>query len=308
MSDYVYFLDQLRDTRAKIAKLEAVLKANPSDFATELNLRSLLKMEENLNGELKRASAAEQIEVCDYRLLLEGVRARYSAKAVAESISAFQDLFTTVFHALRSGPKARARPSGSSTEASKLDFGYVYSGSLSVVFTIPNEQMLFEAELDEAINSTFDIIKLENPNEVLETSHNLGLATVKKLYDWNMTNYTNGFSADVTWRRGEKTKASAYVPYLQSAHLSNIIAMTSEERKDVIRESGVLVGIDIIFRNFHFVVPNGPSYQGKLHSEFNVSYLIEVERTYEAVIEAAHRLNFATEQQQTTYKLLSLIR
>lgn len=306
MSDYVYFLDKLRETEGRIARMEAKLSEDPSDFGLEIGLRSLLAMQERLRFELAESAAQNQVEICDYRLLLDKLQSRYSAKAVALSIGAFQELFTMVYHVIQYGKRSRGRVGEETVGESTLDFGYVYTGSLGVVFTVPNENMLFEARLDEAIEQTFGIMKLESPEQVLDVARRLGLAPIRKLYDWSMANYRSGFATDITWRRGQTVKRAAYVSRADAAHMGTIISRSSSENIETLKVSGVLVGFDMNYRTFHFAVPDGETFQGRLGRTFATSPTVEVGGRFAATIQATHTVSFATDEERTSYTLMGL--
>ena len=87
------------------------------------------------------------------------------------------------------------------------------------------------------------------------------------------------------------------------ANLRAPIALTSDETEVPIEARGTLVGGDITSRTFHFVVPYGPDYRGKLSPKFLDDVSLELGREYTANITSYVKTIYARNEEQVRFEL-----
>ena len=180
MSVLLDIRDKLRDTHAAVVRMESELSANRDDEGLSLMLESLIQRQESLEAAFLEAACREQIEVCSYQLIREQNQTLPIA-ALARP-GTFQTWLTTVFDAIKSGPKEKARPSIEMVQQTTLDFGYVFAGSLGIVFTVPNERLLFgESDLDLAVDAMFKMVHSRKREELVEFAHRFGMSAIGNL-------------------------------------------------------------------------------------------------------------------------------
>jgi hypothetical protein len=302
MSDYVSILEKTRQAFAAVARLEQALLRLPGDPALEMNFRSRKRLAERYQDELFQAAQIEHIDICQYRLI-PNTRERYPISNVSKALENFQDLFALVYAALEEGAKDTAHLSRAMRFQTELEFGYSYPGSLGIVLMIPSERDFFSTKFDVSIQAIEQLLTISNTDEVLDLARKLGRAIVNKAYSWSVDNYGADFSVDLVWRKSDGTLSGRHIDRLQMAKLADIIGVTSEETKTPFVERGVLVGIDLPTRWFHFVVPDGDSFKGVLGPDFPTVGTIEVNRRYQAYLVERAITQFATEHTQRRYEL-----
>jgi hypothetical protein len=115
-----HLIQQLKDTDNVLSQASSVLAKNQTDEIAKINLDSIKKRRNDIESRLSSVLRITQTDLVQYHI--ERSTDRYPALSIANTISGFQELFTSVFDALRNTPKQRYRPSAESTELSTLDF------------------------------------------------------------------------------------------------------------------------------------------------------------------------------------------
>lgn len=141
---------------------------------------------------------------------------------------------------------------------------------------------------------------------MLDVSRRLGRAIVNKVYTWPSTNYNADFGVDIFWRKSNGRFAGRSIDKTQMAKLSDAIGMTSEETVSSFRATGILVGVDVPTRWFHFVVPDGDSFKGTFGPDIPMVGTIEVNRRCRADFVERTIRQLATDQVSKRYELIRL--
>jgi hypothetical protein len=141
---------------------------------------------------------------------------------------------------------------------------------------------------------------------VLGFARQLGNSVIKRAYYWSLENYRGDFSVDLTWRQSDGAQKGGLIDRVQIAKIVDLIGLSSEKTTDTLFLNGILVGIDIKTRWFHFVVPDGDSFKGPLGPEFPTIGTIEVGKRYRAQIFVKSTLKFATETEEKKFSLLAI--
>src|SRR5215469_10964227 len=124
---------KLQDTNAAIAELERAVLRDPASMSLAANLRSLQKRHAMLEESFVSLANDLELDVCKYRLFPEA--GRPTIAALSHAWADFQNLFSVVYDAIKSGPKTRARVSAETTSETSFGFAYAYSGSVGIVLT-----------------------------------------------------------------------------------------------------------------------------------------------------------------------------
>lgn len=278
---------------------------NPQDAAFEINLRAKQRLAERFQEELFSIASDQHIDVCRYRLI-PNTEEVYDLIPVARSLERFQELFSLTYDALSRRPRPGARIGAVLAGETALEFGYSYSGSLGIVLVAKGSRGLFFGKFDSAIETINDVLRVNSRTEILEFARTLGTSVIKRAYDWSLENFKGDFSVDLTWRQSSGRYVGGVIDRSQIARNVDLIGLTSEEEISTIEVLGILVGIDIKTRSFHFVVPDGESYRGQLGPEFPTVGTIEVGQRYRAQIAVRTTTRFATDSEERRFTLLSL--
>jgi hypothetical protein len=179
-----------------------------------------------------------------FRYALDRGEGEFSLNALTDSLRSFQSWLTAVFDAIRSNrPKARARVSAENTVLSTLDFGYSYAGSVGFVFTMPRERILIgERELDRAIAKIFEMIRVGDPEQLAQFARDMGLASVKKMYDWAHVHSQYAIGANIKWQRADDILGDVTFQPEEATRLESMIENTSPETIEIIPLIGLLEG------------------------------------------------------------------
>jgi hypothetical protein len=173
MSDIDSVLERLRRVYAAIAEVEAVVANSPGDQFVLVNLRSLKRDAEDLEEQLDDECKYAQKEICRYRIIPD-VAHNYSLSAVSKSLLDFQELFSQIYGALKTGTRRRARISTEVAAETKFNFAFTFPGSFGIALTIDTEADLFTNKFDEAVRAIIDIVRLDNKDDVRNFAKTLG--------------------------------------------------------------------------------------------------------------------------------------
>lgn len=297
--------DKLRDTHAAMARLKDAVIADPEDQGLDLMLQSLERRQEDLETAFRQAANAEQVEVCSYRLIQE--HDSLPVAALGDTLKNFQVWLTTIFDAIRSGPKQRARVAADIVQQSTLDFAYAFSGSSGFVFTVPNERLLIgDSDLDRTISAMFAMMRAKEQKQLVEFAHVLGVSAIRRMYDWASTQNQYGVSTDIKWRRQEDVRNEILIQALEAANLCDLINATSDAEGEEITVVGELVGGDLVTLAFHLRFPEAEDMKGRISPKFSYAGVLALRRTYKATVFKTTTVHFATDSETIAYELLNL--
>jgi hypothetical protein len=305
MSDYASILEKTRQAYAAVSRLERAMVQAPNDAAIEMNFRSRKRMAERYQEELFIAAQEYHIDICQYKLKPQ-TENRFPLLGVSQSLETFQELFPLIYAALTEGAKNTAHLSMPMRIQTELEFGYSYSGSLGVVLFVPSSRDFFSTKFDQTIATIENLVTVSNTDEVLNLSKKLGRAIVNKAYGWSFGNYNADFSVDINWRKSNGHFAGRAIERTQLARIADVIGMTSEETINPFEATGILVGVDVPTRWFHFVVPDGDSFKGTFGPDISMVGTIEVNRRYRGRFLERIVRHLATDRAQRRYELLEL--
>jgi hypothetical protein len=307
VSNLFNLVELIRDTQAEIARAEQAIAEHGASLALELSTSSLRYRLEELEQQFADATAAEEIDVCSYRLI-PGDPARYPIAAIGKAFTQFQTLITVLYDAIKKDqPRKRAAVSAESVFETMLDFAYSYSGSLGFVFSVPNDRMLVgESLLDMAMGAFMDLPRVESTESVSAFAKKYGTAPVRLAFLWAQAHLGAGLSVDVQWRRKNEVRRHMLLQVPELQRFVNLVASTGETQQESLRVYGELVGVDVLTRTFHFVVDSKTDIRGPLHQSFKAPEPLVVRSYYTATIVLETRLQYATGEEDKKYFLISL--
>src|SRR6266568_9250112 len=263
MAELAEIIAQIEQTEEALVRTEREMRSSPEDRSLRLILASLEKRQGDLSIQFEHATAAHGLDVCTYRLF-DRFDQRPHVRSFANALRDFQDLITTVYDAIKNGPKERARVGVESVAATSFGFGYTFTGSLGFVLTLPNEQLLFDSMLDDAVETVFKLTESASSAEVAEFAKRLGRAPVHIAYQWASHHAEAGLGADIRWTRASREKRAVFLQPPDNAKLQSAIEATSDMREETFTWVGVLLGGDVKTGAFHMSFEGGEDIRGKM--------------------------------------------
>ena len=202
--------EKLLDTKAFVSRLEQRLAKYPDSEQLLGNLRSAQKRQRTLEQAFATEANKIEVDVCSYRLFTEG--GAPSIAALSKALGCFQTLFSLVYDALKNGPKKRSRLSKEIVSETSLGFGYVFSGSVGMVMTLPKERLLSnETRFDESMNLIFQMAKAASADDMAAFVAQIGRPPVKAIYDWAKVHEDHDLGADIEWIRQEQVRNKLFI-------------------------------------------------------------------------------------------------
>lgn len=310
MPELLEIAEKLQDTHAAVAQLEQTIavKGDPPPSVLMM-LRSLKKRQESLEAQFADAAGTEHLDVCRYELFPQ-MSARPTLTALSKTLLGFQGLFTQVYDAVSRHVQRTTSKIGAEVAAeTAFSFAYTFSGSLGVVFTIPNERLLVgETSLDEAMQKVFDMAKAQTPEQIAEHVRDVGVAPVRALYQWVSDQLLTGVTSHVEWRRQEEVRSELRIQSPELERTRRAIEATSAQRARTYDVIGELRGWDIDTRTFHLQTETD-EIRGRLSDEVAERYskqTVQLPKMYTARIHTVTIISLAYEKESTTHQLLSL--
>lgn len=268
MSDIQTVFDRINDIEATLAQ------ASEADgvltFADKLANESLKQRRDELVALTKELTARQLIDVCDYRIIPEHGN-QHRAKAVAATLDTFQDMVTAFFASIREGrPRHKANFTADIVNASSLNVGYAYAGSLGFVLYVPSDQLqVGGTDLDKALASAFSLAEQRTPEGVRAVADEFGRAAVRTFYSWAQSQVEYGLAAEIKWERGDEIKSNLLIQTSELEAVISVIDKSSEEKNDTVELPGMLVAIDVTRQSFKMSFPDADDITGRLDSNFN---------------------------------------
>ncbi len=306
MSELLEIRNLIQETSATLEQVVRAIAREPQDWSLAMTAESLRQRHADLEKTFAALAHVNQLDVCNYRLIPAGDS--NSIASITAALGSFQNLVTTVFDAIKNGPKLRARPSAEVVAGSTLDFGYAYAGSLGFVLTMPNERLLIgETELDRAVRVIFEMAKAEDPKQLAAHVAAVGVAGIRRLYSWSNAHAEYGLSADIRWQRQEDERARVLVQTEELVRLREIIDQASEETAEAHTIIGELTGLDVSAGNsFRISVPGAEDITGKIAEAFNRARTYEIHGRYSASLIKRSKIFYSTEREEEWWELTEL--
>ena len=289
-----------------MASMEDALAERPDDDGLAGMMGSLVRRRQSLEEAFLEEANAAQIDVCSYRLIKDA-DLPLSIAALADSMKSFQGWLSTVFDALKNGPKQTSKVSAEIAQQTALEFAYSYPGSLGFVFSIHNDRLLVgESDLDRSIDVMFQMVRASSSDDLAKFSRAYGVAPIRRMYDWANTHARHMVTADIRWRRKDQVRNEAVVQSAEVGHLCDIINKTSDVTEEPLVIVGTLVGGDTAEKEFHLTFAEGEDIRGTISLEFRLDGELTLDRPYRATITKRAIVHYATEVEDISYELKGL--
>lgn len=297
--------EKLRDTQAAIAHLESAIAEAGNSFALELMAGSLRKRRDVLEEQFLASTNEVGVDVCSYRLFGDGERPKVAG--VASALLDFQTLFSVTVDAMKNGPKQTSKVAAEIISQTAFDFAYSFSGSVGIVFSVPNNRLLFgDADLDAGINVLFEMFKARTAADLSAFARHLGPAPIRLLYRWVSDHLAWGLGAEIEWRRGHEVRSTVLAQLPDFRRLRAELDAAGEERTEEIRLIGELVGADTHRKSFHMLFPGGGEVRGSFSDAIREDQTVELPHRYLATIRVTRQLKYSTDREEESYFLLRL--
>lgn len=307
MSDYASAAERARRAFAALSRIEDAISRAPHERSLLINHASKLKYARQMQEQLERVAAVRHVELCNYRIM-PMMNGRYLLPAVSKSLLNYQYVFSQVHDALTNGPKSKAQIGREAWQASQMELGYTYSGSLGVVLMAPSERSFFDGNLDQSIDAVYQVLAIDDEHDVRDVAKVLGEAVIKRVHDWTQANVEGGFDLDIRWSRSDGRQLGRVVEREEMAKIVGLIARTSDEKISDGTFDGLLVGVDLKAGSFHFVVPGGEDLRGGLSGQFDHGGSVEVGLRYRATVRTYSKVTYSTGREERRLELLNLER
>lgn len=305
MSELFQVQQNLSDTSAAIQTIETAIAQDPESPSLLLSAISLRKRFESLEKQFLSLAKRAGKNVCSYRLFQE--EESPSVGPMSESVGGFQKLFSSTFHAIKSGPKARAGCSAENANLSAFGLGYSFSGSIGLVLTLENENLLFgKTEIDLAVRTVFRLANADSPEEIRLISRELGHGPVRAFHSWVRSNASRGLGVDMDWRRGESILSEVFIQTSRFQDLERILEEASEETTEEISVEGTLIAVSIARKTFHMSVEGAEDVSGRFEDAIDSSHSAQVPARYRALLTKRTRTIYSMEDDVVEYFLRKL--
>jgi hypothetical protein len=306
MSEIEGLTRRIQDTNEAIARLERSMVDRPELPSLLTNMSSLRKLYANLEAEFRQAADSLGVDVCRYRLFVDGEEP--TLPGIASALNDFQTMFSLVYAAITDGPKATGHLGAEAAKDTTFGFSYSFSGSTGVVLTLPNQRLLFDevsTALDKAMAEVFTMAKASTPDHVRDFARRLGAAPVRALYRWANDHVRSRLGAEIAWQRSERVRASVFVQQPELERLRDAIVVTSDKVVTTLVTAGELVGADIPARTFHLKVGN-LDMKGRFVDAISEQHSVTLPKPYKATVQVTTQINYSTEREYADYVLLRL--
>ncbi len=297
---------QLQDTNATLARLEPAIAEHPEVLSLHATVESLRSKQASLERAFLNAASELGQDVCSYRLITDGSRPTLAALSTA--LKDFQNLFSIVYEAIKNGPKQRATFGEHTAEVTSLCFAYTFPGSLGVALTIPNERMRSsdKTDLDRTVEVIFQIAKAEEPRAIAALAKELGKPPIFATYHWAKDHATFGLGVDIEWRREKDVRDHLQVQQPELQRLHEIIALSSEEKVEIMTTRGQLEMADIRRHTFRISTEDGESIRGRFDDAISQAHTVILPRKYVARLRKTSKVVYSTEEEEVSYFLEKL--
>ena len=306
MADVLALSQIIWDTEAELNRLRQVIAKHPAEESLQITLASLQKREKRLQEQFEDAASVSFVDVCDYRLIPEKESA-FSISSIGATLQAFQYLYSTIFDAIKNGPKARSRLGPDVVANSTFNLGYIHAGSLAFRLTVPSERLLaVESDSDIAADLLGRILQSDSHEDVRGLVDTVGVATITRAFELSKIHSNHNLSSRIKWIRGKEEVIDIVIHAQQFEKLLGIIEETSDDIEEDIDLNGRLVGLDVETNYFHMTFPDADDIKGALSDQFHHDQSRSVPGGYRAQLRKRTHLKYSTGVESVIWVLTGL--
>jgi hypothetical protein len=307
MSAVVEVQERLQETIRLIMECERAAVRPNAPRSLLVQIRSLEKVKDSLEREFEKYAAAEELEICRYRLIpQEGQRP--SIHAIVNAWGKYQAMFSSVYDAVKRGP-LEGRTKKRSFEETDFAFGYAYSGSIGVVLTLPSRKItgLRAQDLEKTNNEIFGMAKAAGPEDLAPFVERLGVPPIVKLKDWVKAQVDFAAGAGIEWQLSSQEAAPRLLVQLpEFRSLEKAIKEVSVRTDPARYETGMLVAANVEKHTFELRLDSGEPLSGRFADAINADHTAELPKRYVAKIVTTRKITVATEREELSHFLVEL--
>lgn len=293
----------LQEASAAEARAARTIIEHPNVPSAHATLLTIQKRRENLEEQFLTAASEVGLDVCSYRIEYDLTR-RPTIHAVTAALNLFQKTFSTVYDALVNGPKKIAKLSADVVEATALEFGYTFPGSLGIMMTLPNDRVLLGGtNLDDAMRTTLQLISPAAAEGVQDLAQRIGLPAVRLAQQWAAENAKAGFGADISWQRQQHEKYGLRVQPQEVRDLARALGLAISQEQ--VQVTGDL--LDVRFSDLTFQMRvDGRVISGTFNKAITEANPAQVPKRYLATLNINTRIAVSEGDEEITYVLVRL--
>lgn len=298
----------IRDTSAQIARISRSIAEHPNETSLLFNLRSLEKRMRTLENRFAEIAKEFDHDTIDYRILCDKGE-KYPVWSVGRSLTTFQNMVTSFYDAIKSGPKKRGRTSAETAALTQMDFEYAFSGSLGFALTLANKRDMLESGLDMAVEKAFSVIHAKEMPDVTALAKVVGVAAMRTAYDWAKTHSDADFGAAIEWKHGNDIVKETKVDATQLTLIAGMIEKTSEVERAETTFTGTMVGYSVPRRYFEFQpIGEGAIITGHFSDTYVAPEPIQIPSTHPITVKLVRQtvVHYAIEKEEVSWELLSV--
>lgn len=297
---------QLGIANARVAALELALVSNPNLPSVAANLATAVRVQQTLIKQFDQAAAEAGYDILRYRAFDEDNS--HKAAGAFQAVADFQTLFSVVHSAIKmGGGKMKAVYNDEIARQTTFGFGYAMAGSVEIVLTATNRQLLFGAELDQTVDTVFDLAMIETAEELEKKARWLGPGPINALYEWTEDNLKHGLGASLTWKHGEQVARSVTLQRQHIRRLWQTIGERSSEITTPVTLTGLLSMADVDIGRFKLRVPHMKAIRGTVEPNAITEHQkAELPRMYKAYLKKTVRTHFRRGEQKVKWHLVRL--
>lgn len=303
MSAIIEIQERIQGTVALLAEYEKAALRPGAPASLRVNIRSLEKLSSQLEQEFHEIAAHEELDVCRYRLLID--RERPAFGSITRAWGQFQALFSSVYDAVKNGPKKRGRISKHVIAATQFGFAFTFPGSVGVTLTLPTEDDDAD-HLHKAAEVLFEMAKSASVEEVAALVERFGIPPIIQLSRWVNAHVEFRSGADVEWHTKERTTSSVLIQHQEFKRLQDAIETVSAPKEIEQVMPGMLVGANTSRHTFQMILDSGEEISGTFSDAISQEHKVELPKHYQAMIRKTTQIKEATEQEEISYFLVQL--
>ena len=307
MSAIVEIRERIQNTVARIAEYEkaSLLPGAPSSLG--IAIRSLEKMQAELERDFARLAREDESQICRYRLLPQHGD-RPSISAITDAWKGFQTFFASVYAAVAKNNGSTRRSAKAARAEVEFAFGYTFSGSIGVVLTLPTGMDYVKTrDLKETSKIVHEMMKAQSTEGLAAFVETLGVSPVVKLRDWVDAHVAFGAGASLEWDIAGEPKPPL-LTQVQEFRLLKQAMSKIEEPVEVERTmAGILEGASTKKRTFEMKLDSGEEISGKFVNAISEEQRAELPRRYSALIRTTTTIKPALEKRDVSHFLVRLL-
>jgi hypothetical protein len=301
MSAIIEIQQRIEGTNALIAEYEKSALRPNAPPSLSINIRSLEKSKRELELDFEELARREELDVCRYRLLTD---AQPTLASVSSAWGRFQDLFSSVYDALKNGPRKQGQIAKHDLAATQFGFGFTFEGSVGVALTLPMKDA--GTDLQAAVMAMFEMAKAQNAEALATFVERLGIPPIVRLKRWVKAHTKSRSGAIIEWHPTNQPITNLHVQYQEFIMLQNAIQAVSEPKIVELPMPGLLIGASVRKRKFEMKLDTGEEIEGTFGDAINQEHAVTLPKHYQALIRKTTKIKEATEEEEISYFLVRL--